>query len=122
MRTTAQRKASYATRMLSSLIDPTIAAKAQLAVDNFGAYVDEFVAKQMDLRVILNDYDLDPIMFAGYEAFHGEMYHLWKVCAGLALTTAATTLRSKWQQPDKIGPAGSDVMKRIQLEIYNVTT
>jgi len=122
MRTTAQRKAAYAARMLSTLIDPTIAAKSAGAIVNFNAYVDAFVPKQMALRVILNDYPLDPITFGGYEAFNGEMYHLSKVCQGEALTLAATTLRSKWQQPDKIGPAGSDILKRIQLQMYQVTT
>lgn len=96
MRTAEQRISAYEARMLSSLVDPTLAAVHTLQVANFKAYANEFTTKQESLRALLNDLGVPTTQYFGYEAFNGEMYHLWKTAAGDSAIATATILVAKY--------------------------
>jgi len=121
MRTTAQRIAAYNARMLSSLIDPVLSAVNAAAIENFSAYVIDFVPNQVALRVILNDEGVDLIDVAAYEAFHGELYGLSKRFAGPALQAAYCILVAKWADTAHLGAAAQAILERIGLDIYTLT-
>ena len=108
MKTDSQRKAAYEARMLSSLVDPTIAAKAAAAIANFNAYVDDFYPHQVHVRGILDALGIPVHWYAGFEAFAGEMYHLSKVCSGTALVFNATNLVTKWSDPAYMSGGNTD--------------
>lgn len=96
MRTSEQRIAAYKARMVSSLIDPALAAVSELQKANFAAYANKFCPKQEALRVILNDLGVPTTQFFGYEAFNGEMFHLSEVTAGDSAIATATILVAKY--------------------------
>lgn len=96
MRTSGQRIAKYGKRMLSSLIDPVLAAVNTLAVENFAAYVTEFYPLQETLRGKLDSYGIPTVEYAAYEAFNGEIYHLSKVSSGSSAVVVATALVAKY--------------------------
>ena len=96
MRSAAQRIAAYDARMVSTLIDPVLVAVAPLAKANFDAYATEFAIKQEALRQLLNALSVPTTDFFTYEAFNGEIYHLWTVAAGEAAITTATPLVAKY--------------------------
>lgn len=96
MKTDAQRIANYNARMLSTLVDPTIAQVVPMAVANFGAYASDFYAKQGVLRGILNGFGIPTAQYFAYEAFNGEMYHLSKVATGASAVITATALVAKY--------------------------
>jgi hypothetical protein len=96
MKTSAQRIAKYNARMLSSLVDPVLSAVYQLACDSFAAHAVDFVPRQVQLRNLLNGWSIPTTDFGPYEAFHGELYHLSKVCSGAAAITSATVLVAKY--------------------------
>lgn len=96
MRTSEQRIAAYLARMVSSQIDPSLSAVAELQKANFTAYANEFVPKQEALRELLNALSVPTTDFFGYEAFNHEMYHLWKTAGGAAAVTTATILVAKY--------------------------
>jgi hypothetical protein len=96
MKSAAQRIARYNLRMLSSLLDPTLSSMIALATANFATYANDFVPKQEGLRVILNGLGVPHVHWAGYEAFHGELYKLSKQYSGAGAIAYATTLIDKW--------------------------
>lgn len=120
MRTTAQRIAAYEARMLSSLVDPVLSAVNAAAVENFTAYATDFVPNQEAVRAILNDEGVDVITVAGYEAFHGELYHLSKQFAGPLLQAAYCILVAKWADTAHLGAAAQAVLERIGLDVYTL--
>lgn len=96
MRTAAQRIAHYEARMVSSLIDPVLAATYANAAANFSAYAIDFVAKQ-DLAWAVMDADgiLGPIRFR-YSAYFHELYGLSLRHNGPALDAMAQVIHDKW--------------------------
>lgn len=120
MRTTAQRKAAYEARMLSSLIDPVLSARNASQVASFNAYVDLFVPKQEALRAILNDEGVSVIDVAGYEAFHGELFHASQSFAGPALQAEFCILVAKWAGDAHLGAAAQTILERIGSTIYSL--
>jgi hypothetical protein len=120
MRTDAQRKAHYEARMLSTLLDPTGAAVVAKSITNFNSYVDDFVPKQAQLRVILDSAGLSTFLYAGFEAYFGELYHLSKVTSGPGLVTNAVALIGKWSSAAKLGTGNLSVLKSIALDIFNI--
>jgi hypothetical protein len=117
MRTDAQRIAAYNARMLSSLVDPTLSAVQTMAVANFGAYATDFYAKQQQLRTILDTAGISTNAYFGYEAFHGEIYHLSKVASGPSAVTMATALVAKYTSMFLVAVT----LKAICLDIYTIT-
>jgi len=120
MRTTAQRIAAYNARMLSTLVDPVLSAVSAIQQANFAAYVNEFVPKQVALRVILNDEGVQVIDYAAYEAFHGELYRLFKSFAGPALQAAFCILVAKWADTAHLGLAAQPILERVGADIYTL--
>jgi len=117
VRTSAQRIAAYEARMQSTLLDPTNAAINDLAKANFATYANEFVPKQQQLRALLNALSIPTIQFGGYEAYNGEMYHLWKTTDGPAAVTTGAALVTKWTS---LG-LNAIALKAIAADLYNIT-
>lgn len=120
MRTTAQRIAAYNARMQSSLIDPTLSAKAALQQANFDVYVNDFVPKQIALRAVLNDEGVGVYEVAAYEAFHGELYQLSKQFAGATAQTEFCVLVAKWADSAHLGAGAQSVLERIGADLYSL--
>lgn len=96
MKTDSQRIAHYNARMVSSTIDPTIAAKQALAAANFGFYVMAFYPKQQALRALLAGMAIPTIQYGPYEAFHGKIFHLAQTTTGPSAITSASILVTAW--------------------------
>lgn len=120
MRTTAQRKASYLARMLSTLIDPTLSAVNAKMIDNFNAYIDDFVPNQVATRAILSEEGVSVIEIAAYEAYHGTLYHLSKVVTGPALQTAFEDLVTQWSATARLGAGAATILTRIGVDVYHL--
>jgi hypothetical protein len=120
MRTAAQRINKYNARMVSSQIDPVRAATTSSAQANYSAYAIEFVPKQQSLRVLLDGYGIDPSQFVFYEAFNGELYHLWKTTSGASLITAAGAVVGRWAHASRLGVGVLARLKAIALSIYSI--
>jgi hypothetical protein len=120
MRTAEQRIAKYNARMVSSLLDPVRAAVTADAQTNFAAYATEFTPKQVKLRTWLNAKGLDPARFGPYEAFNGELYHLWKTTAGASLIVGAAAVIGRWAHASRLGAGVAADLKAIALDIYNI--
>ena len=120
MRTAQQRIAKYTARMVSSLLDPVVAAVNAKACQNFTTYVVDFVPNQSQLRVILSAAGILPVKFGAYEAYHGELYHLSKVCSGPSLVAAASILVDKWSDTQHLGIGSEGLLMQIATDIYHV--
>ena len=116
MKTDAQRIANYNARMLSTLIDPTLAAVNNMAVANFGAYASDFYAKQGVLRGLLNGFGIPTAQYFAYEAFNGELYHLSKVATGASAVTTATALVAKYTSMF----LNAANLKKIANDVYSI--
>jgi hypothetical protein len=121
MKTDAQRIAHYEARMVSSLIDPALAAVNAAACVNFATHVTVFYPKQQKLRVILNGLAIPTAWYGGFEAFHGELYHLSTVCSGDALTFNASKLVGKWGSAAFMSAGNLPTLKKIALDLYAIT-
>lgn len=117
MKTDAQRIAHYNSRMLSSLIDPTLSAVQATAVANFAAYATDFYPKQQALRALLNGWGISTPTYFHYEAFNAEMYHLSKVASGPSAVLMATALVAKYVSMFLVAAN----LKAIALDIYSIT-
>lgn len=117
MRTEAHRNAAFQARMLSTLVDPTLAAKNALAVASYQAYTAIFVPKQIQLRAILNGLSIPTVQFFPYEAFHGELYHISRTCSGLAAIATATILVAKWGAYPNMALVA---LKQIAFDLYGI--
>lgn len=120
MRTAAQRIAKYVARMVSTNLDPVLAAVNQKAAANFTTYAIDFVPNQVALRVLLGDAGLTTIEFGAYEAYHGELYHLSKVVAGAGLVIMAQALIDKWSDTAHLGAGASVLLALIATDIYHI--
>jgi O-phosphoseryl-tRNA(Cys) synthetase len=120
MRTAEQRIAKYNARMVSSLLDPVRTAVTADAQTNFAAYATEFTPKQVKLREWLNTKGIDPAYFGPYEAYHGEIFHLWKTTAGASLIKAAGAVVGRWAHASRLGIGAAADLKAIALDIYNI--
>jgi len=116
MRTSAQRIAAYEARMQSSQLDPVRTATASLMAQNFGAYVNDFVPKQQDLRSYMDGQGYSSPDYFAYEAFNGELYHVWKTFSGAAAVAEATVIVAKYTA---LGLVGAD-LKAIAVTLYNI--
>lgn len=96
MKSAAERITHYENRMTSSQIDPVLAAVNAEAVANFGTYAVEFVAKQQELHDYLDGEGALPAEYFNYNAFNGEMYHIWKHFAGAAAIAAGGDMVIKY--------------------------
>lgn len=121
MKTASQRITKYEARMVSSLLDPVIAAVNAKAVVNFTAYVVDFYPNQVALRALLNAAGILPAVMGGYEAFHGELYHLAKTCAGPSLVAASDILVAKWSDTAHLGSGAAALLTSIATDIYHIT-
>lgn len=121
MRTDAQRMAAYERRMLSTQIDPVLLVKNAAACVNFGAYTIDFVPNQTQMRVLLSDAGILPVKFGAYEAFHGKLYHLTKVCTGPALVAAAQILIDVWSDAGHLGAGAAVLLAQIAGDVYHIT-
>ena len=106
--------------MVSSLIDPVLSQVNTKAAVNFGIYVMDFVPNQIALRVHLCDAGLTSIEFGAYEAYHGELYHLTKVCSGVSLVTMAQALIDKWSDSAHLGSGAAPLLAEIATDIYHI--
>jgi metal-dependent HD superfamily phosphatase/phosphodiesterase len=120
MRTSAQRIARYNARMLSTQIDPTLAAVNAKACENFSTYVIDFVPNQTQMRALLSAAGILPVKYGAYEAFHGKLYHLSKVCSGPALLAATQILVDKWSDTQHLGATASTLLMQIADTVYHV--
>jgi len=120
MRTAAQRIEKYNARMVSSQIDPQRSATTAAAQANFAAYTTEFVPKQLALREVLNAAGMDPARFGPYEAYSGELFHLWKTTAGASLIAAAAVVKGRWIHVSRLGPGAEALLKTIALTVYSI--
>lgn len=118
MRTSSQRIAKYNARMLSSLIDPTLAATNALQRANFATHTNSFYTKQMALRVIINAQSIPPWAVFGIEAFNGELYKYSKQYAGAMLDLRALMLCNKWGDTAHLGAALRPLLVDISLALY----
>jgi hypothetical protein len=59
-------------------------------------------------------------MIAGFEAFHGELYHASKVATGDIFLAAGTVLVTKWSDAMHLGAGNAAVLKAIALGIYGL--
>jgi hypothetical protein len=120
MRTAAQRIAKYNARMVSSQLDPVRAALVAQQQANYLAYATDFVPFQQDLRVLLNGYGIDPSQFVYYEAYVGELYHVYKTTAGASAVIAATAIAGRWAHASRLGIGVAARLKAIALSLFNI--
>jgi hypothetical protein len=122
MKSDSQRKLAYEARMLSTLLDPTLAAVNAKAVTNYNSYVDEYYPLQVQLRGILAKLAIPVHWYIGFEAFNGEAYHLSKVCPDtVGLTFNMAKLVAKWAGVAKLSAGNLPTLKEIALQLYSVT-
>jgi hypothetical protein len=120
MKTDQQRIAHYNNRMLSTIVDPVLAAVYLMASTNFATYATDFYTKQLALRTILSDLPIPTPQYAGYEAYAGELYHLSKVCTGVGLAANATILKIKWASAPFLGAAAKTTLVKIAFDLYGI--
>ncbi len=121
MRTDAQRIAKFNARMLSSLLDPTLAAVNAKAAENYSAYIIDFYPNQVAVRALCSAAGILPVKYGAYEAYHGELYHLSKVCTGDAFVAAVAILVAKWADTQHLGPAAATLLNQIAEDVYHVS-
>lgn len=120
MRTAAQRIAKYNARMQSSLIDPTLSAVSAAQQAAFQTYIEDFYPKQVQMRAVLETYSMPMPMIGAFEAFHGEIYHLYKTVSGTLLTAAMQVIVTKWADAIHLGPGNKAVLIDICLTVYGI--
>jgi hypothetical protein len=120
MKTDAQRIAHYEARMMSTQIDPVLAAVNAKACQNFATYEIDFYPNQVALRNLLSAAGILPVKYGAYEAYHGELYHMSKVCQGDALVAAATILIDKWKDTAHLGAGAGVLLAQIATDIYHI--
>jgi len=120
MRTVLQRTNAYNARLQSSLIDPTLSAKAALQQANFETYANLFVPKQVGLRAILNEEGVFVIQVAAYEAFHGELWSASQKFSGPTLQIEFCILVAKWADTSHLGAGSQAILERIGADLYSL--
>jgi ABC-type Zn2+ transport system substrate-binding protein/surface adhesin len=120
MRTAAQRIAKYNARMVSSLLDPVRTALQTQQQANYSAFTTEYVPKQEQLRAILDALGIDTAQYVFYEAYFGELYHVWKTSAGASAVVAATAIEGRWAHASRLGVDAAATLKAIALDCFNI--
>lgn len=120
MRTAAQRIAKYNARMISSQLDPVRAALVAQQQANYEGYAIEFVPKQQALRAYLDAHGIDTAQYVFYEAYNGELYHVWKTASGASAVIAATAIEGRWAHASRLGAGAAAALKAIALAVYNI--
>jgi hypothetical protein len=120
MKTEAQRRAHYEARMLTTLIDPTLSATSAKQAENYAAYLLDFYPNQVQMRTLLSAAGILPMRFGAYEAFHGELYHLYRVCTGDSLVNAAVILIDKWSDTAHLGAGAVTLLNQICTVVYHI--
>lgn len=120
MRTAAQRIAKYNARMVSSLLDPVRTALQTQQQNNYAAYATEFVPYQQQLRALLDGYGIDTAQYVFYEAYVGELYHVYKTSAGASAVIAATAIQGRWAHASRLGVGAAARLKAIALALFNI--
>jgi hypothetical protein len=118
MKTDVQRIAHYQDRMLSSLIDPVLAAVTADAVTNFSNYIVAFYPKQVQLREILAALPIPTTDYGAYEAYHGELYHVSTTTSGAGAVVMATILVTKYSA--YLGVPAAATLKKIANDLYGI--
>jgi hypothetical protein len=121
MKPTSVRVAHYNNRMLSTSLDPTLAAVAVSAAANYSTFADDYGAKQEGLHAILDPAGVPLVSFAAYNAFNGRMYHFSKVTSGVSLVTIATALVAEWSAAARLGTGSATTLRKICLDLYQIT-
>jgi len=111
----------YENRMLSTSLDPAIAAVNAKAIANYKAFADDFDIKQGGLHAILDPAGVPLVTFAAYNAFNARMYHFSKVTSGVALTAIAVGLVAEWTLANRLGAGAATTLKKICLDLYSIT-
>lgn len=92
----AKRYQHYLNRMVSSLIDPVLAAVNTAQSTNFQAYTLEFVPKQQLVHQYLDAQGCMPVEYFNYNAFCGEIYHIFRNFSGAAAIAGAADMVIKY--------------------------
>jgi hypothetical protein len=106
--------------MVSSLLDPARAATTTLAQANYSAYATDFVPKQIALRALLDAAGLNPAVFGAYEAYSGQLYHLYRTTSGASLIAAAGVVKGHWMSASRLGAGSEALLKSIAQTVYNI--
>lgn len=92
----ATRITHYNNRMVSSIVDPAYAAVNAAQKINFAEYAIEYVAKQQLVHQYLDSEGALPSEYFNYNAFAGEMYHIYGHFSGAAAVAAASDFVLKY--------------------------
>jgi len=120
MRTAAQRIDKYNARMVSTLLDPVRTAIQAQQQANYAAYATEFTPKQVHLRTLLDAHGIDTAQYIFYEAYSGELFHVWKTASGASAVTAAAAIEGRWAHASRLGVGAAAFLKTIALDVYNI--
>jgi hypothetical protein len=121
MKTSAQRIDHYNARMLSTLLDPVLSAVNAKAAENYSSYVIDFYPNQVAVRGLCSAAGILPVKFGAYEAYHGELYHLSKVCTGDSFVSAVAILVAKWADTQHLGAGAATLLNQIAEDVYHVS-
>jgi hypothetical protein len=121
MKPASTRIAHYNNRMLSTSLDPTIAAVAVSAAENYTTFANDYAIKQGALHAILDPAGVPLASFAAYNAFNGRMYHFSKVTSGVALIAIASGLVAQFSLASRLGTGAATTLKKICLDLYQIT-
>jgi len=96
MQSAAKRIEHYRNRMLSSEVDPVLAAVVEAQKVNFAAYASEYYNKQLLVHQYLDGEGVEGPEYFNYNAWAGEIYHVSKHQSGAGAVATATSLRIKY--------------------------
>jgi len=92
----AKRIEHYNNRMVSSQIDPVLAATNAAQKTNFAEYVTDYVPKQMLVHQYLDGQGALPAEYFNYNAYAGEIYHVSEHFSGAGAVAAASDFVIKY--------------------------
>jgi len=92
----AKRIEHYNNRMVSSQVDPVLAATNVAQKANFAEYVIDYVPLQMLVHQYLDGQGALPAEYFNYNAFAGEIYHVSTCFSGAAAVAAASDFVIKY--------------------------
>lgn len=120
MRTAAQRIAKYQARMVSTLLDPVRTALQAQQQANYASYATDYVPKQQALRALLDAKGIDTAQYIFYEAYAGELYHVWKTSSGASAIVAATAIQGRWAHASRLGVGAAAFLKTIAVDVFSI--
>jgi len=92
----AKRIEHYNNRMQSSQVDPVLSATNAAQKANFAEYAIEWVAKQTLVHQYLDAQGALPSEYFNYNAYAGEIYHIYRGFSGAAAVAAAADMVIKY--------------------------